>query len=92
MAEAFAIGEIVRLKSGGCNMVIEGFEANPATVPHGQVAERLIRCVWMAADVVQSHVFWPHLLIGEKRDEPREDLGRTLSVKEREPSKELVAA
>lgn len=72
MAEAFGIGDIVKLKSGSCDMVVEGFEVPPAAAPpHPHAADRLIRCVWMAADVVQSHVFAPHLLIGLKKDEPK---------------------
>jgi uncharacterized protein YodC (DUF2158 family) len=87
MAEAFGIGDIVRLKSGGPDMAIESFEANPSTVQHPHVAERLVRCLWMANDVVQTYVFWPHLLVGEKKTEPeqvrREDMGRTLTAKDR---------
>lgn len=66
MAEAFGIGDIVKLKSGSCDMVVEGFEVAPIVHPH--TADRLIRCVWMAADIVQSHVFATHLLIGVKED------------------------
>jgi uncharacterized protein YodC (DUF2158 family) len=85
MAEAFGIGDIVTLKSGSCNMTVEGFEIPPAPV-HPHTADRLIRCIWMADGMIQSHVFAPHLLVGEKKTEPekvRED---------KAASKELVAA
>lgn len=95
MAEAFGIGDIVRLKSGGPDMIIESFEANPSTVQHPHSAERLVRCLWMANEIVQTYVFWPHLLIGDKKTEPeavREDLGRTLTAKERaDPKANLFA-
>lgn len=86
MAEAFGIGDIVTLKSGSCDMVVEGFETAPTAVQHPHAPDRLIRTVWMADGMIQSHVFAPHLLVGEKKTEPepvRED---------KAPSKELVAA
>lgn len=96
MAEAFGIGDVVKLKSGGCDMVVEGFSDQPAAVQHTQVAERLIRCVWMADGIIQEHAFWPHLLVGEKKTEPepvREDLGRTLTAEDRAaPTREVVLA
>lgn len=73
MAEAFALGDIVQLKSGGLDMIVDGYETQPAAVQHPQVPDRLIRCVWMADGLIQSHVFGPHLLVGEKKDAPREE-------------------
>lgn len=85
MAETFGIGDIVRLKSGGLDMVVEGFDLQPIT-PHPHAPERFIRCVWMADGMVQSHAFVAHLLVGEKKTEPEPARAEKVS------SKELVAA
>jgi hypothetical protein len=70
MAEAYGIGDIVRLKSGSLDMVVEGFEPVPG-VPATQMPDRLIRTVWMLKDgTIQSHVFAQHLLTGVKEDKP----------------------
>lgn len=85
MAEAFGIGDIVKLKSGSLGMTVESFELPPAPV-HPHTADRLIRCIWMADGLIQSYVFAPHLLVGEKKTE-------TEPVREdKAPSEELVAA
>lgn len=69
MAEAFGIGDIVRVKSGGPDMVVESLEANPAAVQHPHSAERLVRCLWVGSDgAVQTYAFWPHMLVGVKED------------------------
>jgi uncharacterized protein YodC (DUF2158 family) len=85
MAEAFGIGDIVKLKSGSCDMVVEGHEAPPVVHPH--TADRLIRCVWMADGLIQSHVFAPHLLVGEKKTEPE-----PVREERESESREVIAA
>lgn len=65
--EAFGIGDIVTLKSGSLDMVVEGFVDQP--VPHPHLA-KLVRCVWMADGTINEHVFAPHLLVGKAKTEP----------------------
>lgn len=62
---AVAVGDVVRLKSGGAPMAVDGFIAAPVPPP-GTVspADRLVRCIWHKEDGALCEAsFWGHVLV-----------------------------
>jgi uncharacterized protein YodC (DUF2158 family) len=66
MAQAFKVGDIVQLKSGGPKMTVIEIESAPYSLPKTQ-----IRCSWFAGAKNENGYFPPDALMPAPEETPK---------------------